>query len=55
METIFYGFLLGIGIILATLLFCAIGCAIFLFCMFISYLSEKRKRREKEAQDRRFE
>jgi UPF0716 family protein affecting phage T7 exclusion len=44
METIGYGFLIGIGILLACLAFTAVCGLVFLASLFVSYMRERRKR-----------
>ena len=43
METIGYGFLLGIGILLACLAFAAVCGLVFLASLFVSYMRERKK------------
>ena len=43
METIGYGFLLGIGILLAVLALAAVCGLVFLASLFVSYMRERRK------------
>ena len=43
MEAIGYGFLLGIGILLAALAFCAVVGIIVLIALFVSYVTGKAK------------
>lgn len=44
METIGYGFLIGIGILLACLAFAAVCGLVFLASLFVSYMRERRKK-----------
>ena len=46
MEVIGYGFLLGIGILLAALAFCAVVGIFLLLILFVNYLTEKGKDRQ---------
>ena len=43
MDVIGYGFLLGIGIVLAILAFCAVVGIIVLIALFVSYVTGKAK------------
>lgn len=46
MEAIGYGFLLGIGILLAALAFCAVVGIFLLLVLFVNYLTGKGKNRQ---------